>query len=68
MVSIIETKIKIELDPIRRFVPRLPINAPYAMHVSQGGEGGVGLSKETSDNSGVNVGKVISIQMPQLFQ
>lgn len=43
---------------------RLPTNAPHPMHVSQGGDKGVGSSKASGEDTGVLVGKVMSSQIP----
>ncbi|CAI9295040.1 unnamed protein product [Lactuca saligna] len=51
MVSNIETSIKAELAPILNLVLRLPTNAPPSMHVSQGVERGVSLSKRSGEDT-----------------
>lgn len=63
MVLTIELNIKTELAPIRNLILSLPANAPCVVHVSQGGDRGVGRarsSKDSDSEKGVVFGKVTS--------
>lgn len=63
MVSSIESCFKEKLAPILNLVIRLPINATCLVHVSQGGERGVGSSRGLVNEIWVIVGRVLSTQI-----
>lgn len=59
MISFLETNIKVELAPILKLVNLTPTDAPPVKQVAQGGNKGVGSSKDL--NQGKVVGKVMTM-------
>ncbi|CAI9281247.1 unnamed protein product [Lactuca saligna] len=62
MFSSLGTNLKVEVDPLLKLVNLMPTDAPPVKPVVQGGDNGVGSSKD--NDQGKVVGKLISTQIP----